>query len=177
MSRSGKFGVAVLALYLVLVTGLSVAGARSDPPIEDAVVASPPAGHADLDHARARATRLERRLAGARRTVRRQRTTIRRQRTTLRRQRSTLHRRWHPTVAYALRLASAVSGVSYWQLRSVSWCESRHWPFAANGRYRGLFQLGWSPFGLSPFDPVANALSAALTVRADGSWRQWECKP
>jgi len=86
-------------------------------------------------------------------------------------------RRWMPTVNYALRLASAVSGVSYWQLRGVSWCESRHWPFAHNGKYLGLFQLGWSPFGFSPFDPVANALSAALTVRHDGSWRRWECKP
>jgi len=86
-------------------------------------------------------------------------------------------REWRPTVTYALRLASAVSGVSYWDLRAVSWCESRHFPFATNGRYRGLFQLGWAPFGMSPFDPVANALSAALTVRRDGSWRQWECKP
>ncbi len=85
--------------------------------------------------------------------------------------------RWEPTVDYALRLASAVTGVSYWQMRSVSWCESTHNPFAQNGRYKGLFQLGWSPFGLSPFDPVANALSAAMTVKADGSWRQWQCAP
>jgi hypothetical protein len=86
--------------------------------------------------------------------------------------------RWQPTVTYALRLASAVYGVSYWQLRTVSYCESRHYPFAHNGKYLGIFQLGWRPFGLfSPFDPVANALSAAATVAHDGSWRQWECKP
>jgi hypothetical protein len=91
--------------------------------------------------------------------------------------RAHLRRRWAPTISYALRLASAVSGVSYWQLRSVSWCESTHDPFARNGHYLGLFQLGWSPFGMSPFDPIANALSAALTVREDGGWRQWECKP
>jgi hypothetical protein len=90
---------------------------------------------------------------------------------------SLLRKRWHPTVEYALHLASAVSGVSYWALRSVSWCESTHNPFASNGRYKGLFQLGWSPFGLSPFDPIASALSAAFTVRHDGSWRQWECRP
>ncbi len=60
---------------------------------------------------------------------------------------------------------------------TVSWCESTHNPFAQNGRYKGLFQLGWSPFGFSPFDPVANALSAAMTVRHDGSWRQWQCSP
>ena len=91
--------------------------------------------------------------------------------------RALLHRRWHPTVDYALRLASAVSGVSYWQLRSVSYCESHHFPFAQNGRYKGIFQLGWNPFGFSPYDPIANALSAALTVVHDGGWRQWECRP
>ena len=88
-----------------------------------------------------------------------------------------LRRRWRPTVTYALRLASAVSGVSYWQLRGVAYCESTLNPYAVNGRYRGLFQLSWTPFGFDPYDPVANALSAALTVRHDGGWRQWECKP
>lgn len=62
------------------------------------------------------------------------------------------------------------------ELRAVAWCESRYFPFAVNGRYRGLFQLGWRPFGFSPYDPVASALSAALTVKREG-WRQWECKP
>jgi hypothetical protein len=95
----------------------------------------------------------------------------------LHRARALLRRRWQPTVDYALRLASGVTGVSYWQLRSVAWCESRFDPFARNGKYLGIFQLGWTPFGFSPFDPVANALSAAVTVRHDGSWRQWECKP
>ncbi len=88
-----------------------------------------------------------------------------------------LRRRWRPTVRYSLRLASAASGVPYRELATVAWCESRLDPFATNGRYHGLFQLGWAPFGLDPFDPVANALSAALTVRRDGGWRQWECKP
>lgn len=91
--------------------------------------------------------------------------------------RRALHHRWQPTVDYALRLASAVFGVSYWELRSVSYCESHHHPWASNGRYRGLFQLGWAPFGMSPYDPVANALSAAQTVSHDGSWRQWTCRP
>ncbi len=85
--------------------------------------------------------------------------------------------RWQPTVDYALTLASAVTGVSYWQLRSVSACESNHDPYATNGKYRGLFQLGWRPFGLDPYEPIANALSAAMTVRHDGSWRQWSCSP
>lgn len=95
----------------------------------------------------------------------------------LRLHRNRLRREWAPTVDYSLRLASAVSGVSYWALRSVAHCESTLDPGAANGRYRGLFQLSWAPFGFSPFDPVANAISAGLTVRHDGGWRQWECKP
>lgn len=88
-----------------------------------------------------------------------------------------LRRRWAPTVQYALELASRVSGVPYGDLSRVAWCESRLDPFARNGRYVGLLQLGWAPFGMDPYDPIANALSAALTVRRDGSWRQWTCKP
>ena len=95
----------------------------------------------------------------------------------LRLERDRLRHRWVPTVSYSLRLASAVSGVSYGALHSVASCESTLNPAATNGRYRGLFQLGWEPFGLSAFDPVANAISAGLTVRHDGGWRQWECKP
>lgn len=91
--------------------------------------------------------------------------------------RAQLRHRWHPTVSYALRLASAVSGVPLSDLTAVSRCESTFNPYATNGRYLGLFQLSWSPFGFSPFDPIANALSAALTVRRDGGWRQWSCRP
>ncbi len=85
--------------------------------------------------------------------------------------------RWQPTVDYALTLAAAVTGVSYWQLRSVSACESNHDPYATNGRFKGIFQLGWRPFGLDPYEPIANALSAAMTVRHDGGWSQWACSP
>jgi hypothetical protein len=88
-----------------------------------------------------------------------------------------LRRRWAPTLGYAIRLASAVFHVPRRELDAVSWCESRRFTFATNGRYRGAFQLGWSPFGFSPFDPIASALSTAQTVRADGGWRQWSCKP
>ena len=91
--------------------------------------------------------------------------------------RARLHTRWQPTVLYALRLAAAVTGVPYSELWTVSRCESGHSPFATNGQYKGLFQIHWAPFGFSPFDPVANALSAALTVRHDGGWRQWSCRP
>jgi hypothetical protein len=88
-----------------------------------------------------------------------------------------LKQRWAPTVDYAYRLAAAVYHVSYWQLRTVGGCESTHNPFATNGRYRGVMQLGWTPFGIfSPFDPVANVLSAASVVQREG-WRQWSCRP
>jgi hypothetical protein len=88
-----------------------------------------------------------------------------------------LKRQWRPTVDYAIRLAAAVTGVSATELYAVARCESGLSPYASNGRYLGLFQLGWDPFGFSPFDPVANALSAALTVKRDGGWRQWTCRP
>jgi hypothetical protein len=88
-----------------------------------------------------------------------------------------IRRRWRPTVDYAIRLASAVTGVPADELYAVARCESGLSPYARNGRYLGLFQLGWAPFGFSPFDPVASALSAAVTVRHDGGWRQWSCKP
>jgi predicted secreted protein len=88
-----------------------------------------------------------------------------------------LQHRWRPTVDYAIRLASAVTGVPAAELYAVARCESGLSPAASNGRYLGLFQLGWDPFGFSPFDPVANALSAAMTVKRDGSWRQWTCRP
>lgn len=91
--------------------------------------------------------------------------------------RALLRRRWTPTVDYAIRLASAATGVSSRELYAVARCESTLNPFASNGRYQGLFQLGWAPFGFSPFDPVANALSAAMTVQRDGGWREWQCRP
>jgi hypothetical protein len=58
----------------------------------------------------------------------------------------------------------------------VARCESTFNPFALNGRYRGLLQFSWAPFGFSPFDPVASALSTAAVVRREG-WRRWECRP
>lgn len=92
-------------------------------------------------------------------------------------ERNRLSLRWRPTVDYAITLAAAVSGIPRWEMRNVAHCESTLNPSASNGRYKGLFQLGWSPFGFSPFDPVANAISAGLTVQHDGGWRQWTCKP
>jgi hypothetical protein len=102
---------------------------------------------------------------------------------TVRWQRAQLRRRWAPTVRYAYRLAAVVYGVPERQLQAVGWCESRHFPFARNGRYRGVMQEGpmfeRGPFGQAGFsvwDPIANVMTAAYTVQREG-WRQWECKP
>ncbi len=96
--------------------------------------------------------------------------------------RADLKRVWRPTVDYSLRLASAATGVSLAQLRSVSYCESHFYPFARNGQYRGLFQEGpmferhpIGQAGFNVFDPLPNALVAALTVSREG-WGQWECR-
>lgn len=96
-----------------------------------------------------------------------------RQHRELGRLRRTQARTWQPTLAGAVRLASAVTHVPEWQLRKVAYCESTDDPFASNGTHWGYWQLSWSPFGLSPYDPYAAALSTAITVRHDGGWRQW----
>lgn len=165
----------ILLLAVVVALMLTAAASpKDDPPVEETFVTP---GHINLVHADTVARKkAERKLAMANRTIRKQRKTIRWQH-------GLLKRRWRPTVHYALRLASAVSGVSYWQLRTVSWCESRHWPFATNGQYRGLFQEGpmferhpIGQAGFNVFDPLANALVAATTASREG-WRQWACRP
>jgi hypothetical protein len=91
---------------------------------------------------------------------------------------------WRSTVSYALRLASDLYHVPYWQMRSQAWCESRFDPTNVTPPYSasGLLQFlpgTWREQGLprfSVFDPVANALAAARIVSREG-WRQWECKP
>jgi hypothetical protein len=95
-----------------------------------------------------------------------------------------LQRRWNPTAHYAYKLAATVYGVSEWELRAIGWCESRHFVHARNGSYRGVMQEGpmfeRGPFGRAGFsvwDPVANVMTAAHTRVADGSWRQWACRP
>lgn len=93
-------------------------------------------------------------------------------------------RHYRPTVNYALRLASDLYRVPYWQMRSVAWCESRFDPSNVTPPYSasGLMQFlpgTWSDQGLprfSVFDPVANALAAARIVSREG-WRQWVCRP
>jgi hypothetical protein len=103
---------------------------------------------------------------------------------TIKRLKRDLRVRWAPTTDYAYRLAAAAYGVSQGEMRSIGYCESKHYPFARNGQYRGVMQEGpmfeRGPFGragFSVYDPIANVMTAAAARVADGSWRQWECKP
>ena len=91
--------------------------------------------------------------------------------------------RQRPDVQTALSLASVVYRVPRHELARVATCESTQRPWARNGRYRGLFQLGpmfeRTPFGvagLSVWDPYVAALATASVVAREG-WRQWECRP
>ena len=103
---------------------------------------------------------------------------------TIKRLKRELRVRWAPTTDYAYRLAAAAYGVSSSEMRSIGYCESKHYPFARNGQYRGVMQEGpmfeRGPFGRAGFsvwDPIANVMTAAAARVADGSWRQWACKP
>lgn len=63
---------------------------------------------------------------------------------------------------------------------SVSWCESRHYKWARNGQYRGLFQMGeWErdTYGHAP-GAWAQARAALRYFRASGrDWSPWTCQP
>ena len=95
----------------------------------------------------------------------------------------TLHRGVPATVDRALHQASARYGVSYWEMRTVSFCESRWNPRAVGNGSLGLFQFLPSTWAHTPyaarsvFDPYANAAAAAWLVRKDGGWREWTCRP
>jgi soluble lytic murein transglycosylase-like protein len=91
-----------------------------------------------------------------------------------------------PVVERALRNAARVHRVPYWQLRSVSYCESRWNPLAVNGGgsgSSGLFQFLPSTYARTPygrhsiFSAWWNALAAAWLVRRDGGWSEWTCRP
>ena len=169
--RSGR----TLLLLVLLATLALTASAQADdpPPPEPRLTAA----LAEAEHYRSEARRLATERDVARAQVRRQAKTIRR----LNRE---VRRKWKPTVSYAYRLAAVAYGVSLFELRSIGWCESRHYPFARNGRYRGVMQEGpmfergpYGRAGFSVWDPVANVMTAAHARVEDGSWRQWECKP
>ena len=62
----------------------------------------------------------------------------------------------------------------------VSWCESRHYKWAVNGQYRGLFQMGeWErrTYGHAP-GAWAQSRAAKRYFEATGrTWGPWTCKP
>ncbi len=65
---------------------------------------------------------------------------------------------------------------------SVAFCESRYLPWAENGRYKGLFQVGsdWAPvFGVTVeqlLDAETNIWVAYQLWRRSG-WQPWACSP
>lgn len=92
-----------------------------------------------------------------------------------------LERRFAGTSTTAIRVACVTYNVSCGTLLRVARCESSLDPFARNGRYLGLFQLGGFHLqdpvieASSPFDPYANALHTARYVSAHGWGTQWDC--
>jgi hypothetical protein len=62
----------------------------------------------------------------------------------------------------------------------VSWCESRHYKWAQNGQYHGLFQMGYwerRRYGDAP-GAWAQARAAHRYFVASGrDWSPWSCKP
>ncbi len=74
--------------------------------------------------------------------------------------------------------------------RQVAWCESRYNPLARNGRFHGVFQIGYDsewPLWLSKFPVMAeswvrgifdgrsNAIVAVRTAHRIHSWTPWGC--
>lgn len=72
----------------------------------------------------------------------------------------------------------------------VAWCESRYNPKATNGRFKGVFQIGYDTewdLWLSRYPVMArewvrgilhgrsNVLVAVRTVHRIGSWKPWSC--
>lgn len=88
-------------------------------------------------------------------------------------------------VMHALRIASAMYGISLADFTRVARCESHLNPRAKNRRSTatGLMQWldgSWRTQGLPGFDrtdPYASALAAGRAVARDDGWSQWVCKP
>ena len=67
------------------------------------------------------------------------------------------------------------------QALRVSWCESRHYVWARNGQYLGLFQMGSfarSRYGHSYNNAWVQARAAyRYFVDSGRDWSPWACKP
>lgn len=150
MSRAGAVGVMVL--FLTALTLVLAASTRSAEP-RDTVQGR--------DVWRWREIALQRDL-----TARRQAHTIRRLRRIAAEPLST------PRVICVVFRSSCADALR------VAWCESRWHVGAANGQYRGLFQMGH--FARSRYGHGPDALTQALAAHAyylDAGWRPWACRP
>jgi hypothetical protein len=82
--------------------------------------------------------------------------------------------------ARAKPIICAVFGPYCREALAVAWCESRHYIWAVNGQYRGLFQMGsWerTRYGHAP-GAWAQARAARRYFVASGrDWSPWSCKP
>lgn len=66
------------------------------------------------------------------------------------------------------------------QALAVSWCEGRHYVWAHNGQYLGMFQMGSYERGLFGHGntPLEQAVAAHRYFVASGKdWSPWSCKP
>lgn len=70
--------------------------------------------------------------------------------------------------------------IRFREARRVAWCESRWIPWASNGQYLGIFQMGSaerSRYGHGP-TPLEQARAARRYFDAVGRhWGPWACKP
>lgn len=61
----------------------------------------------------------------------------------------------------------------------VAWCESRLYVWAANGQYRGIFQMGHHERRLFGHGPGAYAQARAARryfVASGRDWSPWSCR-
>lgn len=66
------------------------------------------------------------------------------------------------------------------QALRVSWCESRHYKWAVNGQYRGIWQMGeWErkTYGHGPGAWAQTRAAWRYFVASGRDWSPWECKP
>lgn len=63
--------------------------------------------------------------------------------------------------------------------RAVAWCESKWYPWASNGQYQGMFQMGSSERAKYGHGGVYQQVVAAYNyfVESGRDWSPWECKP
>lgn len=174
---------AVLALTLVYVGAMLLAGAEVSAEPAPAGAGSPAAKHCKTvtPHVWNRYVRKLDRLTG-RRHHKATRKVCKSKLRELKRKIARVQYRLTTDPRFAIRRAFDDAGIK-WRTGEglrVAYCESTLNRFATNGQYAGLFQLSAAHQARmkgNVFNAYDNARHAANTVRADGGWGQWECKP